>query len=134
MLVTRRRFHATNDRVSPLPHSNGVTQCPPPRRLVVVWTQVIIGGGVAAALCFSPMLPYSTLQYVVTAVVVFVSCNVLEGECRRGGEIAAVHAAEMIAAVSLLAMLRQSENIDVASDRHIDQKSKLLRTLCNFSV
>ena len=128
MLVTRRRFHATNDRVSPLPHSNGVTQCPPPRRLVVVWTQVIIGGGVAAALCFSPMLPYSTLQYVVTAVVVFVSCNVLEGECRRGGEIAAVHAAEMIAAVSLLA-----ESIDVAGDRHIDQKSKLLRTLCNFN-
>ncbi|KAG0605422.1 hypothetical protein M758_9G057600 [Ceratodon purpureus] len=48
-------------------------------RLVVLWTQITTGVGVLAILCYSPLMPYSTYQYVAAAIIIFVSTNVLEG-------------------------------------------------------
>ncbi|XP_024391930.1 SPX domain-containing membrane protein At4g22990 isoform X3 [Physcomitrium patens] len=48
-------------------------------RVVVLWSQVTTGVGVAAILCYSPWVHYSAYQYVTAAVVIFVSTNVLEG-------------------------------------------------------
>lgn len=62
-------------------------------RLVVVWTQVIIAVGVALGLYYGPLVPFTTEQYVVTAVVIFVSCNVLEG---------GLHSTDLLAIVSCL--------------------------------
>lgn len=48
-------------------------------RLVVLWSQVTTGLGVVAIICYSPYLHYSTYQYVVAAILIFVSTNILEG-------------------------------------------------------
>ncbi|CAI5522435.1 unnamed protein product [Closterium sp. Naga37s-1] len=48
-------------------------------RLVIMWTQGLIAVGVIAVMCFAPIIKYTTQQYIVAAVIIFVSCNVLEG-------------------------------------------------------
>ncbi|GJP40506.1 hypothetical protein CLOM_g182 [Closterium sp. NIES-68] len=48
-------------------------------RLVIMWTQLLIAVGVVAVMCFAPIIKYTTQQYIVAAVIIFVSCNVLEG-------------------------------------------------------
>ncbi|CAI5474421.1 unnamed protein product, partial [Closterium sp. Yama58-4] len=48
-------------------------------RLVIMWTQGLIAIGVIAVMCFAPIIKYTTQQYIVAAVIIFVSCNVLEG-------------------------------------------------------
>jgi len=48
-------------------------------RLVVLWSQVTTGLGVVGIICYSPYLHYSTYQYVVAAILIFVSTNILEG-------------------------------------------------------
>ncbi|CAI5959533.1 unnamed protein product [Closterium sp. NIES-64] len=51
-------------------------------RLVIMWTQGLIAVGVIAVMCFAPIIKYTTQQYIVAAVIIFVSCNVLEGALR----------------------------------------------------
>eukprot|EP00271_Cylindrocystis_brebissonii_P004880 TRINITY_DN16802_c0_g1_i1.p1 TRINITY_DN16802_c0_g1~~TRINITY_DN16802_c0_g1_i1.p1 ORF type:complete len:740 (+),score=168.01 TRINITY_DN16802_c0_g1_i1:199-2418(+) len=48
-------------------------------RLVLFWTQAFTGVGVLGILSFSPWLPYSTTQYVIAAVIIYVAANVTEG-------------------------------------------------------
>lgn len=48
-------------------------------RLVIFWTSAIMGLGVLANMSFRPWLPYSHTQYVGSALVIFVTSNVIEG-------------------------------------------------------
>ena len=46
---------------------------------MVLWSQITTGLGVVAIICYSPYLHYSSYQYVVAAILIFVSTNILEG-------------------------------------------------------
>eukprot|EP00897_Mesotaenium_endlicherianum_P004815 jgi/Mesen1/4361/ME000022S03653 len=48
-------------------------------RLVIWWTQIVTLVGVLASLSFSPWVPYTHTQYIGSAIIVFVTCNVTEG-------------------------------------------------------
>ncbi|XP_024536249.1 SPX domain-containing membrane protein At4g22990 [Selaginella moellendorffii] len=48
-------------------------------RVVIFWTEILIALGVIANICYYPLFRYTTVQYVASAIVIFLSTNVLEG-------------------------------------------------------
>ncbi|KAJ7550770.1 hypothetical protein O6H91_07G117600 [Diphasiastrum complanatum] len=48
-------------------------------RVIILWSECFVGLGVIGSICYEPIFQYNIFQYMFSAILLFVSANVLEG-------------------------------------------------------